>query len=73
MILVIFGSGVNCAVTLSSNPSSVLGPAKGVSDVMCNVALSLTGMIGLVVGVFWVGSWYAINTLVAFIVAHHAL
>ncbi|KAI0344426.1 aquaporin [Trametopsis cervina] len=29
MILVIFGSGVNCAVTLSSSPSSVLGPPKG--------------------------------------------
>ncbi|KAI0085571.1 aquaporin-like protein [Irpex rosettiformis] len=29
LILVVFGTGVNCAVTLSSNPGSVLGPPKG--------------------------------------------
>ncbi|KAI0087003.1 aquaporin-like protein [Irpex rosettiformis] len=29
LILVVFGSGVNCAVALSSNSGSVLGPPKG--------------------------------------------
>lgn len=59
LILVVFGSGVNCAVTLSSNPSSVLGPPKGVGTLMIlrQVAANILIIIGLAIGVFRLGSW----------------
>lgn len=41
MLLVIFGAGVNCQVTLSSNPNSVLGGPKGVSSHHCYMNTTL--------------------------------
>lgn len=66
MILVIFGSGVNCAVTLSSNPGSVLGPPKGVNSIIhAEHVHLLTPALGLAFGVIRLGSWYGLVSISA--------
>lgn len=63
MILIIFGTGVDCQVVLTGNPS-VAASAKGVRiDILC-VEGRVLFFIGIPINILWLGYWYRTGCLV---------